>query len=264
MNTPSTMTEPQARKGSLTRPAIVIAAAVILGFGAIVWLAETWRSGGTGVTQETVSQPLMTATRAEVAITMGLGTLELDAREPSTNLIEGTVGRREREQVTHDFRIIGETGHYTLRTEGKDTTSIPFRFRREQNVRWDLHLNRDVPMALKVDTGAGTARLDLRELRATNVEVRTGVGATTLMLPKAGQPRVEVDGGVGTTTVLIPAGIAARIEVEAGLGSASVQGDYKRNENMYVSSDYETATDRVDLRIRGGIGNITVRKIGEE
>lgn len=265
MNTSSTITERLTRKDSLSRLiAALIAAAVILGLGAAVWWSDTWRSGGTAVTQEPIRQPLTTATRAEVAIAMGAGTLQLDARAPSSQLIDGTVGRRAREQVTRDFRLIGETAHYTLRTQSTDATFMPLRLRSEQEVRWELHLTPAVPMALKVDTGAGTARLDLKELRATDVEVNTGVGTTTLTLPQAGQLQAEINGGVGTTTVLIPAGMAARIEAVAGLGSIRVEGDYARDENVYVSPDYQTATNRVALQIRGGIGTITIRQTGAE
>ena len=264
MNTTSTITERPARKRSLVGPAIVIAALAILAIGAAVWWAAIGRSGGTQVTQETITQPITTATGADVAIMMSAGTLQLDAHAAATQLIEGTVGRRAREQVTQDFTMIGETAHYTLRTEGEDATFIPFRRRTTQAVRWDLHLNPGVPMALKVDTGAGTARLDLAELRATTVDVSTGVGTTTLTLPHTGQPRAQITGGIGTTTVLIPGGMAARIEVVAGLGSASVEGTYERNGNVYVSPDYETASNRVELQVRGGIGNITIRQVGAE
>ena len=58
--------------------------------------------------------------------------------------------------------------------------------------------------------------------------------------------------------------MAARIEAGAGLGATSVQGDYERHDNVYVSPDYETATNRVDLQIRGGVGTITIRQLGAE
>ena len=69
---------------------------------------------------------------------------------------------------------------------------------------------------------------------------------------------------IGTTTVLIPAGMAARIEAVAGLGTTRVEGNYARQENVYVSPDYETAPNRVDLQIRGGVGSITIRQFGAE
>ena len=265
MNTRSTMSDHPARisRGS-PRMSALIAVAVILGIGAAIWLGEIRQRGGLQVTQETISQPLATATRADVAIAMGIGTLQLDARERFSHLIHGTVAHRASEQVAHDFRMSSQIAYYSLRAHDKDTSFVPFRLPSKQEVRWDLHLNPDIPMALKVDTGAGAAQLNLADLRATNVEVNTGIGTTILTLPKAGQPRVAIDGGIGTTTILIPAGMAARIDVAAGLGATSVHGDYERHGNVYVSPDYETATNRVEMEVTGGIGNITIRHAGNE
>jgi hypothetical protein len=52
--------------------------------------------------------------------------------------------------------------------------------------------------------------------------------------------------------------VAVRIASGAGLGQVRVQGDYPRQDKLYRSPNYETAANRVDLRVSAGIGRITI------
>jgi predicted membrane protein len=113
---------------------------------------------------------------------------------------------------------------------------------------------------LSVSTGAGEAKLDLSQLNLERLKVKTSVGSTQLYLPRRGRLSATVDTGVGELDIIIPTGMAARIRVDRGLGSIEVRNkDYRQEEDVYVSADFEGAADRVDLAIDAGIGKITVR-----
>jgi predicted membrane protein len=75
-----------------------------------------------------------------------------------------------------------------------------------------------------------------------------------------GQVRARINGGVGETIVIIPAGMAARIEATTGLGQVQVIGNYQREGKISTTAGYDSATNRVDLVVSGGIGSITVRQ----
>jgi hypothetical protein len=73
----------------------------------------------------------------------------------------------------------------------------------------------------------------------------------------------RIDTGVGDMTVTIPQGVAARIRVDRGLGSVDVSGNYSRRDDEYTSADFNTAENRVDLEVNGGIGRIVIRQAVE-
>jgi predicted membrane protein len=126
-------------------------------------------------------------------------------------------------------------------------------------MKWDLALNEGIPMRLDIRTGVGETRIDLEHVLATNVEVKTGVGKTDLTLPATGDVKVALSGGIGETTIHIPKGVAARIRTKTGIGSVKVYGDYDRINDEYVSPGFNSAENRVDLEVKGGIGSIAIQ-----
>jgi N-terminal domain of toast_rack, DUF2154 len=123
---------------------------------------------------------------------------------------------------------------------------------------WDLRLNEEVPMNIKVHMGAGEGRLSLGALTLHSVQVEMGAGE--LKLDLTGHPRNDMDvsihGGVGSATVRLPK--RARLEVEAhgGLGEINVRGMTKQGDRWVNEPSGEAPTMRVN--VTGGIGQINV------
>lgn len=135
----------------------------------------------------------------------------------------------------------------------------------------DLRLSRDVPTDLKLDFGAGSARLDLSGLPLRSLEINTGasesevrveevnpermesasinVGAAELSIHGMGNlntDRVSVRAGVGSVTLGLEGEWPrdARISVEMGLGALKVRvpeslGVHIRRENFLTSISAE-------------------------
>ena len=53
-----------------------------------------------------------------------------------------------------------------------------------------------------------------------------------------------------------------RVRVDSGLGSVRVLGDFQRDGDIHTSSGYAGFSNRVDLKIEGGVGQITVQQAG--
>ncbi|HEY0736098.1 MAG TPA: hypothetical protein VGD69_14380 [Herpetosiphonaceae bacterium] len=120
-----------------------------------------------------------------------------------------------------------------------------------------------MPTQLTIATGAGQSTLDLRQMQLTQLAVNTGAGQTLITLPERGVLNAKVSTGAGQAVITIPSGMAARIQVSAGIGSKEVQGNYQRDGDRYVSPNYTSATNRVDLEVSGGVGSIVVRQAAE-
>lgn len=244
------------RSGIGSLIALVLIVAVI---GGAVWFAATQVPFLTGQTLTTnqIAQQLGDATSADVQINFSVGSLRIGALRDSGNLIEGTIGAGPGETITSDYHVDGSVARYQLKSQG--APFVPFGPRRYDQ-SWRLDLSSSVPMALRVSTGVGEASLDLSGLKVTDLNVSSGVGQTQIQLPAQGQLRARVSGGIGQVIVTIPEGMAARIHGSAGLGGLTVSSRFlSQGGGQYVSANYATAQDRIDLDVSGGIGQVVVR-----
>jgi len=244
-----------------------VAILLLAALGVAVWLGRSGLEalpwvGEEVVTTETISQPLEGATRGEVEIVFRTGSLRLNALPKGAGLVEGRVDLSPGEQISRSFRKAGETAHFVLRSSDARSHKISDTW--SGSKVWDLGLSRDVPLRLKLSTGVGRVTVDLAQLNVTDFELEGGVGQATVTLPRRGRLEARVEGGVGEVTILIPQGMAARIRVDGGLGGINLSGPYDRRGDEYVSAGYSSAEDRVDLRVDGGVGRITIRELPEE
>jgi len=207
---------------------------------------------------EVISQPLEGAKQARVILDAGVAELSLSAGENPDKLIEGTVrvGKRSKLKLTYDVK--GNLGRLKLRQKNRGFAFLSFG---KRDPKWNLRLTKAVPLDLAVDTGVGQSDLDLRGMKITSLEVDTGVGQTTVTLPAKGNLRVDMNGGVGELTIRIPETLAARIHARSGIGSVDVSGPFKKEGGDWMSDNYATASDKVDLDISGGIGTIDIVSI---
>jgi hypothetical protein len=244
------------RRSMLTSALVVLL--LMAGLVGAIWWARFWQPGEVAISGETISQPLSGARSADIDIGMGAGQLRIGALNESDNLVEGRIAQSNGPQVARDVSMNGENATFKLHSQ--NAWVFPFGERRGERVEWNLLFNRDIPLRLHVDTGAGQATLDLARLQIANLDVNIGVGQATLTLPQRGQFGARINGGVGQTTVIIPAGMAARVAATTGLGQVQVIGNFQRDGKFSVSPDYESAASRVDMTVNGGIGAITIRQ----
>jgi len=238
------------------RPLLIAAVvAVALGIGLWFWGASA------PIIHDAISQPLGTAARADVEIAPRVGQLRIGALPQPGELIAGEIAYRDRNRVVHDFAVRGDTATFKLREQDGQANSLIKRS--DDAILWDLRLNPAVPMRLTIATDVGNGTIDLAQLHITDLDLTTSVGITTLTLPRQGQVQANVRSGVGSLTIRIPAGVAVRIESSAGLGAVSVSGDYRRQGDVYVSPNFDTAANRIDLHATSGIGGITIEPISE-
>jgi len=232
-------------------------AALVVAVDAGLWL---W-SGNAQLVHEPVNQPLGTAARADVSIALNIGQLRIGASDQPNTLIAGDISYVDSSSVTRDFAMRGDTATFILREQDSQANSLI----KQGNdaIIWDLRLNPATPMRLTIATDVGNSLIDLAQLHLTDLDLKSGVGNTTLTLPRQGHVQARVSGDVGNVTIRIPDGVAVRIESSAGLGDISVSGDERRQGDVYVSPDFDTAANRIDLHASSGIGAITIQPISE-
>ena len=110
---------------------------------------------GLPMTTEQVVQGLEGASRAQIELNPGVGNMHLAAsNDSSTGLIAGSISLDNNQRVTRDFRVNGDIAQFTLR-ESSGGMFLFFPLRTEKG--WDLHLARNIPIALTVRNGIGVS-----------------------------------------------------------------------------------------------------------
>jgi hypothetical protein len=194
---------------------------------------------------EMVNIPLGALTTAEIRLRFGGGELHVGPATPGmlvSGSFEGGVVQRQ----------LG--GLIELRPHDSAAT-----FWSGGTLCWDVGLAAEIPVDLRLDTGANRSHVDLSALRIRRLELHTGASETTVQLPASGAVSARVEAGLASVTLIVPAGVAARVASQMAIGSTQVdESRFPRSMDGWASSDYESATNRVEINVSGGIGAVRV------
>jgi len=126
--------------------------------------------------------------------------------------------------------------------------------------RLDVRLTPAVPIDLRVASGVTDSTLNLEALRVPNLTVETGASRTSIVLPAHGETMARIQGGAARLDPTVPPNVAARIIVSDGPNAVSIdETRFPRQDGEYRSASFDTATDRVTLRIDVGASRLVVQ-----
>ncbi|MCP5097611.1 MAG: DUF4097 domain-containing protein [Chloroflexi bacterium] len=153
-----------------------------------------------------------------------------------------------------------------------------------QLTQWQLGLNPNVEIDLKIDAASGTTSADLQALSLSYLDVDSASGrfdltlpegeydvkydaasgASTIVFPENGRYAVNLEGGSGHITLVIPEGMAVQVDVEDGSGRFSPDGrfelvDGERNDDgVWETDGFANATDQIELTLDVASGSVTI------
>ncbi len=206
------------------------------------------------VESESASIDLQGASEAGLVIKHGAGELKLHSGAGANELVHGMfVGGLDYKSTRNGSRL-----EVQMRP-AKNFMDFPF-FGAATQLDWDIALNQNIPIQLRLNLGANKSLIDLHDVNITGLKLETGASKTHLTLPARGRFHADFDLGAAALTVTIPAGFSARIR--ASLGAADMKIDETRfpyNGSYYQSPDYETATDAADISMNAGAASIEIK-----
>jgi hypothetical protein len=218
------------------------------------WDGWTWdgtpSGGATGPgsppAADRLSLDLGQATSAEVEINFGAGRLAVGPGQAG-KLIDGEFMGGVRHWTAPG-------GHVRL---WSDAPWVNWGWRR---CEWRVGLPSSVPVRLRVQTGAAETELDLADLRVEHLVVRTGASETRVRLPRAaGFTRVDAAAGAASLKIAVPEGVEARIRTTMTMGSVQIdQRRFPPAPGGYASPGYDSAANRAEIEVRGGVGSLTI------
>lgn len=240
----------------------VILGVVIAIVGGSMWFYSFFGPALTGqlISDTAIQAELKGATRADVEIRASVSEFRLGALSAGSSLLaDGTINRIDGERIRQDHEGSGGSNRLTIRSEG--FTSIPFWGRNQRGGRWDIKLNPDLPISLRLGAGVGESHFDLSQLNLSSLTIDSGVGQADITLPVRGRFDAQINTGVGETNIGIPEGMAARVRVRQGIGSISVGREFERQGDWYVTPGFDQAEHRVTLEVSGGIGAVRIERV---
>lgn len=218
---------------------------LLVGLG-IWFLVGAVIPGGRG-SVERLSLGLDGAPSASIRIRFGAGILT-------------TRGAAAGSLVDGDFQggvVHRAVGPGSVELEQETTYGLPFI---DRESRWTVGLTTEVPLDLRLETGASRTVLDLRASQLRSLDLRTGASETRVILPEAaGATSVRAEAGAASLVFEVPDGVAARIRTRMALGSTRIdETRFPRVGDGFQSMDYGSALNRIDLDIQGGVGSLQV------
>jgi hypothetical protein len=216
------------------------------------WIMVGYFLRGT-VEAEQVLIDLQGAKEASLKLSHGAGRVVLGAGASPGQLLSGTFAGGVRQSVHKSGDRLN------AHIEARPNFFPPF-FGGWQGLEWNINLNRDIPLALQLETGASQSELDLRDLHVTDLKISTGASKTDLTLPaNAGMTTVKVELGAASLDMVVPQGVAARIRAEHGVAAIEVDtARFPYSNGIYESADYSSAQNKVDIMIQAGAGRVAI------
>ncbi|MCQ3939137.1 MAG: hypothetical protein DPW18_19140 [Chloroflexi bacterium] len=202
------------------------------------------------VETETANIPLEDARTASVSINHGAGELNLHSGAAGNELLHGSFTGGLEYKTSRS----GDNLEVRMRP-ARDFVGFPF-FGFRTQLDWDIAFNPSIPAALDLNLGANKSTINLRDLRITDVKLKSGASETTLTLPSTGRLKADFEIGAASLTLIVPEGVSIRVRAAIGAGDINVdRARFPRDE----SPDFETASNAVDINIKGGACSVKVR-----
>ncbi len=181
---------------------------------------------------------------------MGAGELRVEGGAENLLDADFTFTSRERPEVRYD--VSNAKGFLTVRQP-------PSRGLRGGKNIWDLRLNDKSVNELRVNLGAGEARLKLAGTSIERLEVDLGAGELNLDLtgPWDADFDGHIRGGIGEATVRLPQGVGVKVHATGGIGGVDAH-NLRKDGNVYYNDAYGKSPVTLRLDVTGGIGQINL------
>jgi len=244
------------RKSSLSFLPLLSPLVIIAAIGGAIYLSQT------GVTYEKIDQtfrfeqPLSPDLRqAHIKINFGGGKLELEGGSPY--LFEGDFSTPSWLRPKMKYRAINKEGFLELTEEGK-RNGFPFgRWGKAHS--WDLRLNNEILLTLKINTGASSNYLDLSSLKMTYLELDTGASNNEIKFGSLTSVKANISAGASQIKLFIPRSMGIRIEADIALTSNNLKElGFTKKGDIYTSNNYSIAENRLDLNLEAGVSSFRV------
>jgi len=201
-----------------------------------------------------IDVPKNGAVQASVKIRHGAGRLLIGPNQIGDSLLTGDCNGG----ADLNTQRVGDALQVTVSALDR---SFPFIWGPEYRLDWDLKLTPAIPMSISIESGAAESRIDLSQLLVNKFRLNSGASSNYIMFPaNGGQTNAEFKTGAASLEIRIPTGVSGRVRASGGLSSITIDRQrFPRMGDYYQSADYDSAANRVDIRVDTGVGSVDIR-----
>jgi len=200
-------------------------------------------------------EPYGGSKKAELNINGGATSFRLI--DSTTNLFEADVKRQfAKYTLTKSISDSVEVLNFRIRS-GKQKWNLDEMESNQTNLRLNLTPVWDI----KVEMGAGETIFDLTPYKVSSLKFEGGAASFEAKIGSL-EPltNVTVATGVANVEIEVPTESGCRIVVDSGLSSKDFIGFIKQSDGTYETSNYNTAANKINISLKGGLSSFEVRK----
>lgn len=135
---------------------------------------------------------------------------------------------------------------------------IPDKVVRNPRNQIDLKLNPDIVYDIFLETGATAIDYDLSKFKIENFTIKSGASKINIIVPQY-DGTIKINSGVSKIDIAIPRDVGSVVSLDTGLSIKDFEQDFQKKENnLYISQNYNSATYHVTINIDSGISQIKV------
>ncbi len=165
---------------------------------------------------------------------------------------------------THDGYTLERTTHDSvevLNFRKRDKKGRGFKMDNMESNETRLSLNHNPIWDITVEMGAGETNFDLQNFKVRNLHFEGGAASFEAKIgSKLPLAEVTVETGVASVQIEVPKESGCRIVVDSGLSSKDFDGFAKQADGTYKTSNYDSAANKVNINLKGGLSSFEVRK----
>ncbi|MHB1296052.1 MAG: LiaI-LiaF-like domain-containing protein [Anaerolineae bacterium] len=231
--------------GALIGLATVALVVVLMLMGPTLGL-QGFQGAGSGALETTsYAEPVDGAESANVTLGLGQGETTIGALSGSGNVLEAEMTSRR----AIEWSVSGDSRKdITLRHAPANFSWLSL----GTGERSDIRLNPDLPIALDISVGSGSAEMDLSELTLTELALSKGSGGASLTLPATDDNlSVRIDNGSGGLVLDVAEG--AQVDMDATLGSGSFTFDLSNADQVTLDLSQGSGSSTIDVPDDAGV-----------
>ncbi|MBA7685253.1 hypothetical protein ES703_93671 [subsurface metagenome] len=218
-----------------------------------------WQYGSVpppGQTTWSYSESLDSVETVQLEIDFNAGTLVMSSLPLSSPKFVEAVsgGENGARALKTDFYRQDSCGVFRLSTER--TEQKPWK-----KTRWEVRCTQKLPLTIDIKSAVGNLDIDLSELKITELHMDVDAGHCAIKMPSsAGTTLAYIKADVANVEVTIPDGVAVRLKAEVDLVAFEVdESRFLKKGDYYVSGDFDSASNRIELEIDCDIGRVQLK-----
>jgi hypothetical protein len=131
--------------------------------------------------------------------------------------------------------------------------------------RMEICLNQEPVWNMDFDLGAASIDFDLSLYKISTARIDIGAASLDLKLgDKYPKTIVDLDAGAASVDIMIPDSSGCEIRSDFSLSSKHFNGFDKIESGLYRTDNFETAANKIYIRIDAGVSSIDVRRYSKE